>query len=226
MAYTSLNLGYNPSLGNEYTATTDSSADWGSVPNDTYFFDIADNLVYYKNNTGNILVQYGTAYNSSGAWQPMNVALDGFISSGASTFLNTNAGFQKSFSPTANNSVLAQIPLNHEGLDYDGSTLKLRLNWQLFNTIPAIASNVIWIVSYVFVTLGEDAESKLATTTSNVIDVSTRLPNILYVDDLNIMTGAIGDKVLNLTLTRLSSGAGSDTYTNSADIFGIELIKI
>lgn len=212
--------------GVTYTHRTDNSGDWPSVPNDTYFFDIADNVVYYKNNTGNILVIYGTAYNSSGAWQPMDVALDGWLSNGASTFVNPNAGFQKSFSPTANASVIAQIPLDHEGIAYDGSSLRLRLNWQLFNTIPDIASNVIWIVSYVFVTLGEDADSKLATTTSNVIDVSTRSPNILYVDDLNIMTGAIGDKVLNLTLTRFSSGGGSDTYTNAVDVFGIELIKI
>jgi hypothetical protein len=228
MAYTPLNLGYNPSAGLKYTATVDSVADFPLVPNNTFFFNKTDQEVFYKDNGGNVLVVFGTAYSGGGnsAWQPMDLALDSWLSSGASTLVNANAGFQKSFSPSANNSVVAQIPLNNEGINYDGSSLKLRLNWQLFNTITGVGSNVIWIVSYVFVTLGEDADSKLATTTANVIDVSTRLPNTLYVDDLNIMNGSIGDKVVNLTLTRFSSGAGSDTYSNAVDIFGIELIKI
>jgi hypothetical protein len=228
MAYTPLNLGYNLSAGLKYTALVDSVADFPLVPNNTFFFNKTDQEVLYKDNVGNVLVVFGTAYSGGGnsAWQPMDVALDSWLSNGASTLVNANAGFQKSFSPSANNSVLAQLALNNEGINYDGSAMKLRLNWQLFNTTPSIASNVIWIVSYVFVTLGEDADSKLATTTANVINVSTRLPNILYVDDLNIMTGAGGDEVLNLTLTRFSSGGGSDTYTNAVDIFGIELIKI
>jgi Flp pilus assembly secretin CpaC len=35
-----------------YTYVTDSSADWASVPNSTYFYDKADKLVHYKDSTG------------------------------------------------------------------------------------------------------------------------------------------------------------------------------
>jgi hypothetical protein len=38
--------------GVEYTHTTASSADWASVSNDTYFYDLTDKLVHYKNNNG------------------------------------------------------------------------------------------------------------------------------------------------------------------------------
>jgi len=38
-----------------YTVVTDTSADWASVANSTYFYDKADKLVHYKNSTGTIL---------------------------------------------------------------------------------------------------------------------------------------------------------------------------
>jgi hypothetical protein len=55
MAYTPLNLGYTPQAGCEYTGTTDSSLDWGSVPNNTYFYDKVDKLVHYKSSSGIVL---------------------------------------------------------------------------------------------------------------------------------------------------------------------------
>jgi hypothetical protein len=38
--------------GVNYTRVTDTSADWASVPNSTYFYDKADKLVHYKDSTG------------------------------------------------------------------------------------------------------------------------------------------------------------------------------
>lgn len=58
MAYTALNLGYTPQAGYEYTATTDSSADWPSVPNNTYFFDFTERQVYYKDINGGVYGAY------------------------------------------------------------------------------------------------------------------------------------------------------------------------
>lgn len=52
MAYTALNLGYTPQAGYEYTATTDSNADWPSVPNNTHFFDFTLRQVFYKDANG------------------------------------------------------------------------------------------------------------------------------------------------------------------------------
>ena len=50
--------------GVKYTVQTDTSADWSSVSNDTYFYDLATEIVYYKNADGVI----NDAYVSSTAW--------------------------------------------------------------------------------------------------------------------------------------------------------------
>jgi hypothetical protein len=41
--------------GVNYTVVTDTSADWASVANSTYFYDKADKLVHYKDSTGTVL---------------------------------------------------------------------------------------------------------------------------------------------------------------------------
>jgi len=52
MAYIVLNKGYNLQAGYEYTATTDSSLDWGSVPNNTNFYDKTLKQVLHKDSNG------------------------------------------------------------------------------------------------------------------------------------------------------------------------------
>lgn len=66
MAYTILDLGYTSSAGIQYTATTDTSADWGDVDNETYFFDKQTELVYFKDANGNV----GSIYTSVGLTMP------------------------------------------------------------------------------------------------------------------------------------------------------------
>lgn len=44
-----------------YTVVTDTSTDWPSVANSTYFYDKADKLVHYKNSTGTILEVFSTS---------------------------------------------------------------------------------------------------------------------------------------------------------------------
>lgn len=45
----------NPQVGIQITKVTDSSADWASVANSTYFYDKGDKLVHYKDSTGAVL---------------------------------------------------------------------------------------------------------------------------------------------------------------------------
>jgi hypothetical protein len=61
----------NPQVGIQITKVTDSSADWPSVANSTYFYDKTDTLVHYKNSSGTVLelfsasggtFDYGTSY--------------------------------------------------------------------------------------------------------------------------------------------------------------------
>ena len=42
-------------LGVQVTKVTDSSADWSSVANNTYFYDKGDQLVHFKNSSGTVL---------------------------------------------------------------------------------------------------------------------------------------------------------------------------
>lgn len=64
MAVTVLNTPM--SAGVPYTHRTDTSADWPSVPNNTYFYNVADDLVYFKNPTGSVLGVYSAAGGASG----------------------------------------------------------------------------------------------------------------------------------------------------------------
>lgn len=43
------------SAGVNYSVQTDSSADWNSVANDVYFYDLTDEKVYYKDSVGDII---------------------------------------------------------------------------------------------------------------------------------------------------------------------------
>lgn len=44
--------------GVKYTLTTDSSADWGAVSNDAYFYDLTEKKVYYKDSVGDIIESF------------------------------------------------------------------------------------------------------------------------------------------------------------------------
>lgn len=54
MAVTPITSGLSQVIGIKYTVRTDSSADWASVSNDVYFYDVASDLAYYKNSNGTI----------------------------------------------------------------------------------------------------------------------------------------------------------------------------
>jgi hypothetical protein len=51
----------NPSTGIQFTKVTDTSADWISVSNSTYFYDKADKLVHYKDSTGVVQEMFSAA---------------------------------------------------------------------------------------------------------------------------------------------------------------------
>jgi len=53
------------SNGINFTKETDSSADWPSIANSTYFRDVADGLIHYKDSTGTVLEMYAAGGISS-----------------------------------------------------------------------------------------------------------------------------------------------------------------
>lgn len=57
----------NPQVGIQITKVTDTSADWPSVANSTYFYDKGTTLVYFKNSSGAVVDLFsGNIYNSDG----------------------------------------------------------------------------------------------------------------------------------------------------------------
>ena len=67
----------NPQTGIQFTKVTDSSADWVSVPNSTYFYDKTDKLVHYKDSTGTVIELF-----SSGGTSAFDYGLSTAISTG------------------------------------------------------------------------------------------------------------------------------------------------
>jgi hypothetical protein len=52
----------NPQTGIQFTKVTDTSADWASVPNSTYFYDKGDGLVHYKDSLGTVLEIFSSQF--------------------------------------------------------------------------------------------------------------------------------------------------------------------
>lgn len=161
------------------------------------------------------------------SWQPAPITLGDLTSSGATIFANTGAGYQISFDAASDDKVFLQKTLDNSGIPYDGSNLALVLPWQLFSTAPLAGENVKWIVTYAFSKADgtENAESKVSGTDTNTIVVDARTANLLYQDQLITMIGLSGAKTLGVTVERNSTGVDADTYPNSTDWYGIELIK-
>lgn len=48
----------SPQTGIQFTKVTDSSSDWPSIANSTYFYDKTNKLVYFKNSGGTVVSPY------------------------------------------------------------------------------------------------------------------------------------------------------------------------
>lgn len=102
-----------PVAGIKYTVTTASSADWPSVSNSTYFFDLTDKLVHYKDSTGAILEIYGAAggltyFTEAQSTAAPNATVN--VDSLTAIASTTNADF--AILPKGTGAILARIPDN------------------------------------------------------------------------------------------------------------------
>ena len=82
--------------GVNYTHTTDTSADWPSVPNDTYFYDLDTEIVYYKDAAGTVI----NAYEEGGL---TTIATDGITIIGDGTPISPLTAVNNSELPSASN---------------------------------------------------------------------------------------------------------------------------
>ena len=63
MAVTIIDNSYPQERGIKYTRITDSSSDWTNVPNSTYFYDLGDGLLHFRNSSGDVLDLFSESSN-------------------------------------------------------------------------------------------------------------------------------------------------------------------
>lgn len=161
----------------------------------------------------------------STGWRPSPLSLGDGVSNGASLSPNSGAGYFANFEAGLDDEYMFNLALDKGGLEYDGSDVYIDLYWMKFG---ATGGTVIWEIDYAFVSVGENAFTKIDATLSVTVDVTgitnqtlvrTRVPSSGFIN------GATNAKTLQLTLRRNSSGVGSDSYTGDAEIYGINVEK-
>ena len=157
------------------------------------------------------------------SWNPPNVQLfDGFGSGSLTTVVNSGAGYNRYFNGTGTAGRLNfNIHLKNNGVDYDGSAIKIRLHNQIFGANTG--GSVSWTISYKFVTSnGTTNAETTATSVNTAIVVTGRTANFMYDDLLATITGTSGSDMLMLSITR---NTGGGTNSDVIDAIGIELTK-
>ena len=112
--------------GVNYTHTTDTSADWPAVPNDTYFYDIDAEIVYYKDAAGTVI----DAYEEGGL---TTVATDGTTITGDGTPTNPLVSVGGS---GGNQLISGGAAYSGTGLDFDVTALEYLIAGVTYNTAP------------------------------------------------------------------------------------------
>jgi hypothetical protein len=152
-----------------YTYTTDSNIDWSGVTNDTYFYDLTDKLVYYKDSTGTILSLYSS---SSGGTGTDYYVTGGTYNSGSLT-LDRNDGnsvIVTGFTSGGDNFYVTGFTYN------DANTLTITRNGGLgdlsatINTLTGLTINGVFSAStYTGLTLNDldDVTTGIPTTPDN-----------------------------------------------------------
>lgn len=240
MAYTPLNLGYTPQAGYEYTATTDSSLDWASVPNDTYFFDKASAQVLYKDANGGIYGAYygGTLstdnYNTSATqWNttiPSPVPLPNGQTANGFTFFD-NVADKSSAGTTSYNeynisygiSITLTGTQGSANINVDGTNYLATFNTDLFTTASDwVATNQATLnaigIQVFALGSGADGRIRFGALSDTILNAITITPTIIVVANLN---GTIANE---FTGTPTASGDHVvvpyvDTTYNGARIF-------
>lgn len=97
-------------LGVQVTKVTDSSADWASVANSTYFYDKTDKLIHFKNSGGTVLEIFSAAgltyfTEAQATTSPNNTVYVDSLTAAGST---TNADF--AIIPKGTGALLTKVP--------------------------------------------------------------------------------------------------------------------
>jgi len=168
----------------------------------------------------------GTTWTSNGSgtpeWFPTAITLGDGVTKRATLSLNSGAGIYIDFDASSDDEILFNISLDRNGLAYDGSDIKVELYWMKFG---ASGGTVKWELDYCFVSIDDDAYTKIDGQIVKEVDVTSLINQNLTNTAFDLISGPVGSKVLQLTVRRNSTGAGADTYTGSAEVYGFNLEK-
>lgn len=158
-------------------------------------------------------------------WFPPPINVGDGSTSGVSLFRAGAGGIQYAFDGGSDDEWSVNIPLNWNGMTYDGSDLKIRIKGQL-SANGGGTDDIQWEIQYAFMDAGDDSDGA-GTTFTDSIDVSSRVTGQVY-DDLlpTALTGVASKTFLQLSIMRDSQGGGSDSYGGSIWVTTIELEKV
>lgn len=153
-------------------------------------------------------------------WSPPATTLGDGTANGSTVSLNLGAGTYVNFDAASDDEYLFNISLDRNGIAYDGSDIDLEVYFMKFGSS---GGNIKWEIDYSFVSVGEDAYLKRDGTLVNEVDVTALADQTLTNLVIGTVNGAVGSKILQITLRRNSTGAGADTYIGDAEVYGFNL---
>lgn len=158
-------------------------------------------------------------------WTPPAVDIGAARRSGASQVVSAGAGWALRFSRTANHEVHFAVALYHGGLAYDGAGVRPVLGWA-FRDAAGPGDSVIWTLKYAWIrATSDDPDAALDGSNEDTIDVSGLAAGQLHVQPLTALPGKAGAVLLALSLSRRSSGGGSDTFNEHVYLHGLTLLR-
>ena len=129
-----------------YTVVTDTSADWPSVANSTYFYDKADKLVHYKNSAGVVLEIFGVSGLTYFTEAQSTAAPNATVNVDSLTAVASTADADIAIVPKGNGAFMLDVPDNTAagGNKRGAGAIDLQVS-RAFNTSVASGSNSIVI---------------------------------------------------------------------------------
>ena len=182
---------------------------------------LADGMIWFRSDLNELRIRInGETKLLSNKWSPTAITLGDGFSNGATLSLTAGAGVYVDFDSASDDEYLFNVSLERNGLPYDATPIIVELYWMKFG---ATSGTVRWELDYAFVNIGDDAYTKVDGSLSETVAVGTLPDQTLTNTAFASISGIAGAKTLQLTLRRNSTGAGSDSYSGSAELYGFNL---
>lgn len=163
-------------------------------------------------------------------WKGVRAPLIAGEGSGVTAILlgGASSGLVFYYDDASDDSQAWTIPLERDGVPYDGSDLQILVAQAVDNTVPGSGDNVKWIVEYALLKDDgtDDPSTKQTAAVETTIDVNGWGALEMREVTLNTIPGVAGAKLLSFNLIRNSTGTGSDTYGDVVYVSRVKANKV